>query len=89
MFKIKFTLLALTVGLFLGCAATPPSQAVYVNKYEHRIVKVVPVTHHKVVTVKVHHTGPLTRAEKNHLKSWYRHKYKKPHHRVDVVLIRR
>ena len=89
MLKIKTALLVLTVGLLFGCASAPPSQKVYASKYQHRVVRVVPVTHHKVVTVKVHHTGSLTRAEKNHLKSWYRHKYKKPHHRVDVVLIRK
>ena len=88
--KRNITILAITIVMFsmIGCATAPPSETIFVNNYKHRIVRVVPVIHHKVVTVKVHHVGSLTKAERDDLKHWYKHKYHKPHHRVNVVFIR-
>jgi len=51
-------------------------------------VRAVPVTHHKITTVKVHHVGALTKAERNDLNRWYKNKHHKPHHRVKVVFVR-
>lgn len=88
--KKNITILVITFIMFsmIGCATAPPSKTIFINNYKHRIVRVVPVTHHKVVTIKVHHVGALTKAERNELKRWYKHKHHKPHHSVKVVFIR-
>ena len=88
--KRKITILAVTIVMFsiIGCATAPPSKTTFVKNYKHRIVRVVPVTHHKVVTVKVHHVGPLTKAERNEQRRWYKHKHNKPRHSVKVFFIR-
>jgi hypothetical protein len=88
--KRNITILAVTVIMLsmIGCATAPPSKTIFVNNYKHRIVRVVPVTYKKVVTVKVYHTGPLTKAERNDLKRWYKHKHHKLHHSVKVIFIR-
>ena len=87
--KKNIIILAIAFVLFsmMGCA-TPPSETIFVKNYKHRVVRVVPVTHHKVTTIKVHHVGPLTIAERNDLNRWYKNKHRKPHHRVNVVFIR-
>ena len=72
----------------IGCATAPPSETVFVKNYKHRVVRAVPVTHHKVTTVKVYHVGPLTKAEKDDLRRWYKNKHHRPHHRVNVVFVR-
>ena len=72
----------------IGCATAPPSETLFVKNYKHRIVRVKPVTHRKVTTVKVHHVGALTKAEKNELRHWYKNKHHRPHHRVNVVFVR-
>jgi len=88
--KRNITILAVAVIIFLmiGCATAPPSETIFVNNYKHRIVRVVPVTHHKVVTVKVHHIGPLTKTERDDLKRWYKNKHHRPRHSVKVIFIR-
>ncbi len=88
--KRKTIILAVAFVMFsmIGCATAPPSETVFVKNYKHRVVRVVPVTHHKVVTVKVHHVGPLTNAERDDLRHWYKHKHHRPHHSVKVVFIR-
>ena len=88
--KKKITILAVIFVMFsvIGCAAAPPSETIYVKNYKHRIVRAVPVTHHKITTVKVHHVGALTKAERNDLNRWYKNKHHKPHHRVKVVFVR-
>jgi len=88
--KKKITILVFAFIMFsmIGCATTPPSETIFVNNYKHRIVRVVPVKHHKVTTIKVHHIGPLTKAEKDDLVRWYKNKHHGPHHRVNVVFIR-
>jgi len=88
--KRNITILAVMFVMFsmIGCVTAPPSETIYVNKYKHRIVRVVPVTHHKVVTVKVHHVGALTKGERNELKRWYKHKHHRPRHSVKIVFIR-
>ena len=72
----------------ISCVTAPPSETIFINNYKHRIVRVVPVTHHKVVTVKVHHVGPLTKAERDDLRHWYKHKHHRPRHTVKVIFIR-
>lgn len=86
----NITILAVLIVMFsmIGCATAPPSNTIFVKNYKHRVVRVVPVTHHKLVTVKVHHIGPLTKAERNDLQRWYKHKHHRPHHRVKVVFVR-
>lgn len=86
----NITILAVSIVMFsmIGCATAPPSNTIFVKNYKHRVVRVIPVTHHKLVTVKVHHIGPLTKAERNDLRRWYKHKHRRPHHRVKVVFIR-
>lgn len=86
----NITILAVLIVMFsmIGCATVPPSNTIFVKNYKHRVVRVVPVTHHKLVTVKVHHIGPLTKAERNDLRRWYKHKHHRPHHRVKVVFVR-
>jgi ABC-type molybdate transport system substrate-binding protein len=88
--KKKITILVLTFIMFsmMGCATAPPSETVFVKNYKHRVVRVNPVTHNKVTTVKVHHVGPLTKAEKDDLRRWYKNKHHRPHHRVNAVFIR-
>jgi hypothetical protein len=88
--KKNITILMLAFILFsmISCATAPLSETIFVKNYKHRIVRVDPVTHHKVITVKVHHVGALTKAEKNDLKHWYKNKLHRPHHRVNVVFIR-
>jgi len=88
--KKKITILAVTFVMFsmIGCATAPPSETIFVKNYKHRVVRVVPVTHHKVTTIKVHHVGPLTKAERNDLNRWYKNKHHRPHHRVNVVFVR-
>lgn len=86
----KTTILSLLFVAFLliGCATAPPSETVFVKNYKNRVVRVVPVTHHKVTTVKVHHVGSLTKSERSDLVRWYKNKHRKPHHRVNVVFVR-
>ena len=72
----------------IGCVTVPPSEKIFVKNYKHRIVRATPVTHHKITTVKVHHVGALTKAEKNELRHWYKNKHHRPHHRVNVVFVR-
>jgi hypothetical protein len=88
--KKNITILVLTFIMFsmMGCATAPPSETVFVKNYKHRVVRVNPVMHNKVTTVKVHHVGPLTKAEKDDLRRWYKNKHHRPHHRVNVVFIR-
>jgi len=88
--KKKITILTIAFVMFsmIGCATAPLSETVFVKNYKHRVVRVVPITHHKVTTVKVHHVGPLTKAERNELNQWYKNKHRRPHHRVNVVFIR-
>jgi ABC-type molybdate transport system substrate-binding protein len=87
--KRNIIILVITVIMLsmIGCV-TPLNERIFVKNYEHRIVRVVPVTYHKVVNVKVYHAGPLTKAERNDLKRWYKHKHRRPHHNVKVVFIR-
>jgi hypothetical protein len=86
----KITILAIIFIIFsmFGCATAPPSETIFVKNYKHRVVRVVPITHHKVTTVKVHQVGLLTNAEKNDLRRWYNQKHNRPHHRADVVFVR-
>lgn len=77
-----------TLFLIGGCVTAPPSETIFVNNYKHRIVRVVPVTHHRVVNVKVYPVGPLTKAERDDLRRWYKHKHHRPHHSVKVIFIR-
>jgi len=86
----KSTILAIIFVMFsmFGRATAPPSETIFVKNYKHRIVRVVPITHHKVTTVKVHHVGLLTNAEKNDLRRWYKQKHNTPHHSVNVVFVR-
>ena len=88
--KKNITNLALAFIMFsmIGCATAPLSETIFVKNYKHRIVRVSPVTHRKVTTVKVHHVGVLTKAEKNELRHWYKNKHHRPHHRVNVVFVR-
>ena len=88
--KRNITILAVAFIMFsmIGCATAPPSETIYVNNYKHRIVRVVPVAHNRVVTVKVHHVGALTKAERKELSRWYKHKHHRPRHSVKVVFIR-
>jgi ABC-type molybdate transport system substrate-binding protein len=86
--KITILTLAFVVFSVIGCATAPPSETVFVKNYKHRVVRVVPVTHHKVTTVKVHHVGSLTKAERSDLVRWYKNKHHRPHHRVNVVFVR-
>jgi len=72
----------------IGCATALPSETIFVKNYKHRIVRVNPLTHNKVTTVKVRHVGVLTKAEKDDLRRWYKHKHHRPHHRVKVVFVR-
>ena len=72
----------------ISCATAPPSETVFVNNYKHRIVRVNQVAHGRTVTIKVHHTGPLNRAERDDLIRWYKSKHHKPHHHVKVVFVR-
>ncbi len=85
--KILISTIMLIGFLATGCATTSPSETVFVDKYKHRIVRVVPVTKHKTSTIRVHHVGTLTKKEKNNLRHWYKNKYRKPRHRVDVIFI--
>lgn len=86
----NITILAVLIVMFsmIGCATAPPSNTIFVKNYKHRVVRVVPVTHHKIVTVKVHHVGSLTKVERNDLRRWYKHKHHRPHHRVKVIFVR-
>ena len=88
--KKNIMILAVTFVMFsmIGCVTAPPSETIFVSNYKHRIVRVVPVTHHKVVTVKVHHVGLLTKAERDDLRRWYKQKHHRPHYRVNVIFIR-
>ncbi len=88
--KKKITIVMITFIMFLmiGCATVPPSEIIFVNNYKQRIVRVVPITHNKIVTVKVHHKGPLTKREKDELRRWYKSQYHRPRHNVKVVFIR-
>ncbi len=88
--KKNITILTLTFILFsmISCATAPPSETIFVKNYKQRIVRVNPVTHRKVITVKVHHIGVLTKAEKNDLRHWYKNKHHRLHHRLNVVFIR-
>jgi len=86
--KIKILTITFVLFSMIGCATAPPSETVFVKSYKHRIVRVNPVTHHKVTTVKVHHVGPLTKAEKGDLRRWYKNKHHRPRHNVKVVFIR-
>ena len=88
--KKNSTILTLALILFsmISCATVPPSEAIFVKNYKQRIVRVNPETQRKVITVKVHHIGVLTKAEKNNLRHWYKNKHHRPHHRVNVVFIR-
>ena len=88
--KRNIIILAVTFVMFsmIGCATAPPSEKIFVKNYKHRIVRVNPVTHRKVTTVKVHHVGALTKAEKSDLRNWYKNKHQRSHHRVNVVFIR-
>jgi len=89
MMNIKNRLfIAVFVFIMFGCVAAPPSETVYVKNYKSRIVKVNPVVHGRTVTVRVHHDGPLTKAERDDLTRWYKSKYHRPHHHVKVVFIR-
>jgi len=76
------------VVLMASCATAPPSETVFVSNYKHRIVSVNPVVHGRTVTVKVHHNGPLSRAERDDLIRWYKSKHHRPRHHVKVVFIR-
>ena len=76
------------VAIMASCATAPPSETVFVNNYKPRIVKVNPVVHGRTVTVKVHHKGPLSRAERDDLIRWYKSKHHRPRHSVKVVFIR-
>jgi hypothetical protein len=80
--------LSIFVLTMFGCVVAPPSETVYVNNYKHRIVKVNRVVHGRTITVKVHHNGPLAKAERDDLTRWYKSKHSKPHHHVKVVFIR-
>ena len=79
---------ALIVFSMIGCAAAPLSGPIFAKNYKHRIVRVVPVTHNRTITVKVHHIGALSRSERADLKRWYKHKHHRPHHRVNIIFIR-
>jgi len=85
---ITISVIALILFSMMSCATSPPSETVFVKNYKHRVVRVLPVTHRKVTTVKVHHVGPLTKAERDDLIRWYKHKHRRPHHRVNVVFIK-
>lgn len=76
------------VFTMISCATAPPSETVFVNNYKHRIVRVNPIVHGRTVTVKVHHTGPLSRVERDDLIRWYKSKHHRPRHSVKVVFIR-
>jgi hypothetical protein len=76
------------VVMMASCATAPPSETVFVNNYKHRIVRVNPVVHGRTVTVKVHHNGPLSRAERDDLIRWYKSKHHRPRHHVKIVFIR-
>ena len=80
--------LAAFLFTMFSCVVAPPSEAVYVNNYKHRIINVNSVVHGRTVTVKVHHNGQLTRAERDDLIRWYKSKYHRPHHNVKVVFVR-
>ncbi|MBU0530018.1 hypothetical protein KKF86_09780 [bacterium] len=82
------SVIALIMFSMISCTTAPPSETIFVNNYKHRIVRVVPIQHGKVITVKVHHTGQLTRAEREDLIRWYKNKHHRPHQRVNVVFIR-
>ena len=86
--NIKVLALAFIIFSMIGCATAPPSETVFVKNYKHRVVRVVPVTHNRVTTVKVHHVGALTKSEKNDLRHWYKNKHHRPRHSVNVVFIR-
>ncbi len=88
--KKNIIILAVTFVMFsmIGCATAPPTKTIFVNKYKQRIVRVVPVTYNKIVTVKVHHRGSLTKREKADLRMWYKKQYHRPRHSVKVVFIR-
>jgi len=74
--------------MMFSCATAPPSEAIFIKNYKHRIVRVDPISHGRIVTVKVHHTGALSRAESDDLIRWYKNKHRDPHHQVKVVFIR-
>ncbi len=85
---ITIPAIALMLFSMMDCATAPPSETAFAKTYKHRVVHVVPVTHRKVTTVKVHHVGPLTKAERDDLIRWYKNKHHRPHHRVNVVFIK-
>ena len=84
---IKIFVLAL-VFTTMSCATAPPSETVFVTNYKHRIVRVNPVVQGRIITVKVHHTGLLSRVERDDLIRWYKSKHHKPRHQVKVVFVR-
>ena len=86
--KTKILTIAFVMLSMVGCATASPGEAVFINSYKHRVVRSVPATHHNVTTVKVHHIGLLTIAEKDDLRRWYKNKQHRPHHRVNVVYVR-
>ena len=85
---INQTIALVFVITMFSCATAPPSESAFITTYKHRIVQVIPVVRGRTVTVKVHHTGPLSRAERDDLIRWYKSKHQRPHHHVKVVFIR-
>jgi hypothetical protein len=83
----KIFITAFLITMF-GCATVPPSEAIFARDYQQRIVRVIPVKHGKVVTVKVHHKGPLSAAERDDLIRYYKSKHRRQNNRVKVVFIR-
>lgn len=86
--KTNKLLLAVFLFTMMGCVVAPPSEAVFVSSYKHRIVRVDPVKHGRTITVRVHHKGPLSGAERDDLIRWYKSNHHRPNHRVKVVFVR-
>lgn len=78
---------ALSGILASACVMIPIDRDVYRGRYQHRIVRVVPVTSAKVITVRVYHNGPLSKKDRHYLKRYYHGQYHRPHHKVNIVFI--
>ena len=79
---------ALIIFSMIGCATGPLGEPIFAQKYKQRIVRVVPVTQNRTITIKVHHVGALSRSERADLKRWYKHKHHRPQHHVNIIFIR-
>ncbi len=80
---------ALSGILASACVMIPIDREVYHSRYQHLIVRVVPVTTAKVITVSVYHNGPLNKKDRHYLKRYYHGQYHRPHHKVNIVFILR